>query len=187
MHSRSIPNGSTVHPNIPFQCGNRASGRYCHRSRLFPSLGTRASRPRRCTCWPARLGKSTTVDWQVYRAELGSLPRQTDESTALDFIIYRARLPSLPRLTSQSTVADFPKPLSPGLTTPRRLHSLRTAQRIPAAHLTRRLVRHSEKRVGRSLGEGGSSRLTTQRVGSLNATSHYREPVTICDQFKHKV
>ena len=51
--------------------------------------------------------KSSAPDWEVYRARLASLPRQTDESTAVDFIIYRARLPSLPRPISQSTVVGF--------------------------------------------------------------------------------
>jgi len=44
---------------------------------------------------------------------LRSLPRLTGKSTAVDFIIYRARLPSLPRLISQSTAVDFSSPPKP--------------------------------------------------------------------------
>ena len=80
----------------------------------------------------ASSGKSTTLDWQVYRAELASLPRQTDESTVVDFIIYRARLPSLPRLISQSTVVDFSRPLSGELSL------LRQWGRILATHFRHR-------------------------------------------------
>ena len=54
------------------------------------------------------LGKSTALDWEIYRARLGSLPRLTDKSTAPDLPVYRARLHNLPRQTCQSTALDFP-------------------------------------------------------------------------------
>jgi len=49
---------------------------------------------------PWTLEKSTVVDWEIYRARLGNLPRLTGKSTAPNWEVYRARLASLPRQTS---------------------------------------------------------------------------------------
>ena len=43
---------------------------------------------------PARLGKSTTVDWEIRRGRLGSLARSIMKSTAVDLSVRRGRLAS---------------------------------------------------------------------------------------------